>query len=228
MKLNALFGSVTAVTALTNLFDSVTAVTTVTNLFTEAKEQDRKDLLHWQQQLMGVFPDSYDVGLATRNPYGDVATRSPYSDGEFNVVTVARNSKELFYFDTRRSSDSFYSSIGVCGEDIRHFSIDAKDLQKSINSLMLIYELKRKVTNLMPNLVKCVIKKDNVRGSRSVLDLEIFSQAPSLDFIRVTLLRDDTYVVNVKESTMRRVIVSTKFDYKIIGMIEKAAKELFQ
>lgn len=34
----------------------------------EADEQDRKDLLRWQQKLMDVFPDSYDVGLEVRAP----------------------------------------------------------------------------------------------------------------------------------------------------------------
>lgn len=184
------------------------------------EEQDRKDLLHWQEKLMDVFPESYDVGLATR---------APYTKGEaINVVTVARGGKELFYFDTRRSSGSFHQSMGVCGEMIRPFTIDVRDLQKSVNWLMLMYELQRKISNLLSD-AKCIIEKD--RRKINALVVEVQSKTHGFDngHVKVEYKPNvGTYYVKVKNTLGLHAsdVGSTRDMAKAIDLVEKAFKSL--
>lgn len=188
---------------------------------TLANEQDRKDLLHWQQKLIAVFPDSYDVGLETRAPYGD-------GQGPFNVVTVARNGKELFYFDTRRSSIDFYSSMGVCGEHVRSFSISVKDLQKSVNILMLMYELQRKIRNLFSD-AKCIIDKHRKKQNTLVIEIASEAKGHNSDLVSVEYKTETaTYYVMTKTNFTwkTRDVGSTKDMTKALDLVEKAFKSI--
>lgn len=181
-------------------------------------EQDRKDLLHWQQKLMDVFPDSYDVGLATR---------APYTKGEaFNVVTVARNGKELFYFDTRSSSIDFFSTMGVCGDHVRHFSVGVTDLQKSVNVLMLMYELQRKISNLLSD-AKCIIDKDRKKSETFVVEVQSKTKRDGQAVMVYYGVKQMTFSVSTEGGfNHKKDFGSTKDMNKALGLVEKAFKSL--
>lgn len=190
------------------------------NALLEDNEQARNDLLRWQQKLIDVFPDSFEVGLAVR---------APYTSGEtFNVVTVARNGKELFYFDTRRSSIDFYSTMSVCGEDIRSFSVSVKDLQDSVNKLMLMYNLQRKISNLLSD-AKCIIYKDRKKTNTLAIEVQSkthgYSQGSVIVEYKINVV---TYYVKVKTSFgwKKNDVGSTKDMAKAIDLVEKAFKSL--
>lgn len=187
----------------------------------EAREaQDRKDLLHWQNKLMDVFPDSYDVGFAVRAPWG-----SAHPAGSFNVITVSRNGKELFYFDTRRSSNSFYSSMEVCGDHVRSFAISVKDLQKSINELMLMYEFQRKIGNLMSD-ARCFIVKNRAKANTLIIEITS-TRGFTGEFVKVEYeLNNMTYHVKVQALYKGRTIGSTKDMTKALDLVETAFKSL--
>jgi len=184
----------------------------------EADEQDRKDLLRWQQKLMDVFPDSYDVGLEVR---------APYTKGQaFNVVTVARNGKELFYFDTQRSSDSFFSTMGVCGDHVRHFTIGVTNLQKNINDLMLMYELQRKIGNLLSD-AKCIIDKD--RKKQDTLVIEVQSKSKLNGQAVMVLYNTKTLIFTVTTEggfTTKKTLGTTKDMTKALDLVETGFKRI--
>jgi hypothetical protein len=189
------------------------------HLTEEERTQERKDLLLWQEKLIDVFPESYDISLETRAPYKGVAP--------FNVVTVSRNGKELFYFDTRQSSIKFFSSMGVCGENIRAFSIGTEDLQKSVNELMTMYELRRKLSNLL-SAAECVISK---YGKTNNLTVEVQHQNSKFDRDAIVVEYKSTitsFYVKVTRGVLAttEIVGTTKMMTKAIDLVEKEFKAL--
>lgn len=111
---------------------------------------------------------------------------------------------------------------------IRPFTIDVKDLQQSVNELMVAYELRRKISNLLSD-AKCIIDKDRKKTKTLVVEVQSKTHGFNRGYVKVEYQANvGTYYVKVKNSLglHTRDVGSTKNMTKALDLVEKAFKSL--
>lgn len=182
----------------------------------EAEEQPRTDLLMWQERFIDYFPQEYDIGLDNR--------KLDYGSG--NVVTIARNGKELFYIDTSRASvNGGLASIRIYGEHVDTYTIQAAVYEREFKILLYLYDIARKLRNLNGEKADVRVGRKNV--DTFTISLVIKGQGGFGDYLIVEYKPNvSTFYVKLERSlSNKEQLATTKDDSKIVDLVDRLFKE---
>lgn len=177
------------------------------------EEQSRADLLKWQERFIDCFPDQFDIGLDIRE----------LPQGRRNVITVARNGKELFFVDTSRADAGFISTMTVNGEHITPYHIGVSSYESEFKTLLYIYDIARKLRNLNTG-TSVLIGRKNFEIFTITVALKAyggFSDYLSIEYKPAISM----FNVKIKSAFSIKQLATTKDDSKIVDLIDKLFKE---
>lgn len=182
------------------------------------EEVTRNDILLCQEKVIDVLPDNFDIGLDERNVDGGIGV---WTSNKL-VVTVTRNGKELFTIRPLNPPDRYR----VDGKEIKSFNVTVSALQAELANVMIVFDLRRKLMNLIPN-VKCTLGRNAVYR----FIISIYSDTDQgffgLDYLIITY-GGGKYELSHKNNLQSKTILATTNDEtKLIQKVETAVKMHF-
>lgn len=177
--------------------------------------ENKASLLKWQDTVMGILPDNFDVALDQRLK-GKTFKDDP--DELEPRIVVSRNGKELFQLSVDRADNSFFDQMHVYGDNIGlNVRLSASRLDSELKLFMKVFDLRRKLGNLLTGKTVQIVARD--KGKHG-LALEANDKKTF-----VTVLIDDPYKATVSKSRLfggkQAVGTTNKGDDAIIALVEK-------